>query len=490
MTRSLRILGLALALAIAGLGGTALGWTTGGTAAAQSGGETPLPLGWELCVLAGLSAPATPANVADLDEWQAAEGGSTNNTAAFNPFNTGRKTDVNGAAIPGVISANGFPAYSDWQGGCSATVATLFQPNMWVITTALRSGAVAPPAAFLAVVDQSAWCAPTADGLPCYASSLIGDAATLPASLPVSPALGVYGNVTSDLQSYQQTISAVSAEQGVLTTRDQALAAAEAQVTAARSGFGNASKALQGFAISEYVSSGLYSSAPLVNSGSSQPLTQNTPQTQDGVVAQQYLGLAASNLITHDNAAQHAVKSSVEQRDDAAKAVTQAALTLTSDEAAENRSLTLLARDVGTLEHAGVCATVAITAPTPSASAPTGAATTPATLVPTTTSTTTAPVTTSTTAAAPTTTTTTTTVPSTIPSDTPTTADPTTTTTTVPTVPTTVPVTVPSTTTTTTVPVPTNPGQPAQSAITPPVVAPGVTALQGCIAPLAPPPAA
>jgi hypothetical protein len=496
MTRSLRIIGLALALVIAGLGGIALGWTAGGTAAAQSGGGTPLPTGWELCVLDGLSAPATPANVADLDEWQAAEGGSTNNTAAFNPFNTGRTTDVNGAAIPGVNSANGFPAYANWPGGCSATVATLFQPNMWVITTALRSGAVAPPAAFLAVVDQSAWCAPTADGLPCYASSLIGAAATLPASLPLSPALEVYGNVTSDLQSYQQAISTVTADQAVLMTRDQALAASELEVKTAHSGLGVAAKALQGFAISEYVSSGLYSSAPLVNSGGSQPLTRSTPQTQDGVVAQQYLGLAASSLITRDDAALHAVKSSVQQRDEAAKAVTQAALTLTSDEAAENRSLTVLARDVGTLEHAGVCATVTITAPASSASAPTGAASTPATLVPTTTTTSTVPVTTPTATApttVPTTTVPTTTVPSTIPSDTPTTTDPTTTstttTTTVPTtVPTTAPVSVPSTTTTTTVP--TTLGPAAPSATTPPVVAPGVAALQGCIAPLAPPPAA
>ncbi len=230
MTRSLRNIGLALALVIAGLGGTALALTAGGTAAAQSGGDTPLPSGWELCVLEGLSAPATPANVADLDEWQAAEGGSTNNTAAFNPFNTGRTIDDNGAAIPGVISANGFPAFANWAAGCSATVATLFQPNMWVITVALRSGTVAPPTAFLAVVDQSAWCAPTPDGLPCYTSSILGAAASLPASLPVSPALDVYGNVTSDLQSYQQAISAVTADQGAVMTRDQALAQTEAQV--------------------------------------------------------------------------------------------------------------------------------------------------------------------------------------------------------------------------------------------------------------------
>jgi hypothetical protein len=483
MTRILRSIGLVLALVTAGLGGTALAWTAGNTPAAASGGGTPLPPGWELCVLEGLSAPATSANVSDLDEWQAAEGGSTNNTAAFNPFNTGRTTDTNGAPIPGVVpSANGFPAYTDWAGGCSATVATLFQPNMWVITAALRAGTVAPPAAFLAVVDQSAWCAPSPDGLPCYASSLLGVANSLPVSFPVSSALSVYGNVTSDLRSYQQAITSVTADQGLLASREQSLAATQAQVTTARDEFGTASKALQGFAISEYVSSGLYSGAPLVSSGDPQPLTPQTPQDEDGVVVQQYLGVAASNLVDRDKAALSVVKSSVQQRDQASNAVTQAAVTLTSDEVAENRSLILLVKDVGTLEHAGVCATVTIAAPAPIPSAPTGSTSTPATLVPTTTTTTTVPATTSTTT---TTTTTTTTVPSTIPSNTLTTADTTTTTTTT-SVPTTVPSTVPSTTTTTTT-VPTS-GPTTPSATTPPAIAPGVTALQGCIAPLAPPP--
>ena len=482
MTRILQSVGLVLALVIAGLGGTALAWTTDVTAAGASGGVTPLPAGWELCVLEGLSAPATPANVTDLDEWQAAEGGSTNNTAAFNPFNTGRTTDTNGAPIPGVSSsANGFPAFANWAGGCSATVATLFQPNMWVITAALRSGTVAPPAAFLAVVDQSAWCAPSPDGLPCYASSLLAVAGSLPVSLPVSAALDVYGNVTSDLQSYQQAITSVTADQGLLTSREQALAATQAQVTTARDQFGAAQKALRGFAISEYVSSGLYSSAPLASSGSPAPLTSHTPQDEDGVVVQQYLGVAASNLLDRENTALSIVKSSVLKRDEAAKAVTQAAVTLTSDEVSENRSLILLVKDVGTLEHAGVCATVTITAPNPISSAPTGSPDTPSTLVPTTTTTSTVPPSTSTTTiTTTTTTTTTTTVPSTIPSNTLTTAVPTTTTTTTTT---TVPTTVPSTTTTTTVP---TPGAAAPSAMTPPAVAPGVTALQGCIAPLAP----
>ncbi len=154
------------------------------------------------------------------------------------------------------------------------------------------------------------------------------------------------------------------------------------------------------------MSSGLYSSAPLVSSGGPQPLTPQTPQDEDGVVVQQYLGVAASNLVDRDKAALSVVKSSVQQRDQASNAVTQAAVTLTSDEVAENRSLTLLVKDVATLEHAGVCATVTITAPAPIPSAPTGSTSTPATLVPTTTTTSTVPATTSTTTTTTTTTTT------------------------------------------------------------------------------------
>ena len=51
-----------------------------------TGVGTLLPSGWELCVLQGVGAAGTADNVANLDEWQVAEGGSTNNTAAYNPF--------------------------------------------------------------------------------------------------------------------------------------------------------------------------------------------------------------------------------------------------------------------------------------------------------------------------------------------------------------------------------------------------------------------
>jgi hypothetical protein len=473
MTRIFRSTGFVLALATAGLGLGAFAWSTSGPAAAQGGGFTPLPPGWELCVLQGITAPATAANVADLDEWQAAEGGSTNNTAAFNPYNTLRTTDNAGAAIPGAAtSANGFPAFPSWAAGCSATIATLFQPNMWVIDAALRAGNVSPPSAFLAVVDQSSWCAPSPGGIPCYVDAIEVSPGSLALDVPSSSALDVYRNVNTDLQAYQQSIASVTADQNAVAVGDFALAATESEVAQARDKLGVSSRALQGFAISEYVNSGLYSGAPLVSSGSTQPVGPNTPQSSDGVVAQQYLGVAANNLINDNQVAAGAVKGTERHRGDAAKALAQAAVTLTTDEAAENKDLTQLIEDVATLEHAGACATVTIVPPPtvtpPAAGGSTSNTTT--TVAPATTTTTVPPTTTTTTV--PPTTTTTLPLDSLIPTTTTTTVPPTTTTTMV--LPTTTTTTVPSAA----VPATTN---------APPAEAAGVTQLQGCIATFAPP---
>jgi hypothetical protein len=483
MTRIFRSAGFVLALATVGLGGGALAWTVSGTAAAQSDGFTPLPPGWELCVLEGVSAPATAANVADLDEWQAAEGGSTNNTAAYNPFNTQRTTDATNAPIPGVDSANGFPAFPTWAAGCSATVATLYQPNMWVITAALRAGNVTPQAAFLAVVDQSQWCAPSSTGVPCYVNAMEVTPGSLTLAVPPSSALDVYGNVNKDLQTYQQSLATVAGDQNAVGIRDLALAAADSHVSSAQGQLGAASRSLQSFAVNEYISSGLYSGAPLVSNAGSQPLSPSTPQDTDGVVVQQYLGVTANSLVTHDDTAAGAYKTAEQRRGAAAKSLARAALALTSDESAENRDLTQLITDVGTLEHAGACATVTITPP-PSSGSAVGASTstTSTTTVPPTTTTTVPPTTTTTTTVPPTTTTTTTTVPTTVPLGalTPTT---TTTTTLPPTTTTTTTTTEPPTTTTTTVPRAAAPSTVAA----PPAEAAGVTALQGCIASFAPP---
>jgi len=457
----------------------------GWSGAALRSTDTPLPPGWELCVLQGLGAPVTAVNVTDLDQWQAAEGGSTNNTAAYNPFNTGRMTDASGAPIPGVVSANGFPAFASWAAGCEATVVTLFQPNMWSITSALRAGTIAPAGAFLAVVDQSAWCAPSADGVPCYANAVLGVAGNLPNLVAHSSALDVYGNVKSDLLAYQLAVAAVIADQGVMAARSEQLATEQSQVSAARTQANTAARALRRFAIDEYVSSGLYSSASLANLGVG--VNPHSAQDADGVIAQQYMGITANDLMDREKASLAAVHASLSRRDDAARSVTQANFRLASDNAAVHRSLTRMVADVATMQVAGACTTVAIVAPAPTGAAPNAAGSTGTT--------TTVPPTTTTTAGgapSPTTTTTTTTVPptttTTILGTTGTTIPlivvPTTTTTTTTVPPTTTSTTAPqptTTTTTTTVPGP-------QSTASPQSVNPaGVAALQGCVASLAPP---
>ena len=108
-------------------------------------------------------------------------------------------------------------------------MATLYQPNMWVITAALRAGNVTPAAAFLAVVDQSSWCAPSPTGVPCYVNAMEVTPGSLALDVPASSALDVYGNVNTDLQSYQQSIATVAADQNTVAVRDFALAASQTQ---------------------------------------------------------------------------------------------------------------------------------------------------------------------------------------------------------------------------------------------------------------------
>jgi hypothetical protein len=488
MTRILRSFRFILALSTVIIGLGAFASTPDGAAAASSGGFTPLPPGWELCILQGLSAPTTGANVADLDEWQAAEGGSTNNTAAFNPYNTLRMTDTTGARLPGATSSNGFPAFPTWAAGCAATVATLFQSNMWVITAALRAGNVSPPAAFLAVVDQSAWCAPSADGEPCYVDAMESTPGSLALAVPASSALSVYGNVNSDLQSYQQSVATVFADQNEVAARNGALDAAGSSVDAAQARFAVASRALREFAVNEYVSTGLYSGAPLVDDTSTEGLGLNTPPSAEGVVAQQYIHLTAAELVDKSEGAASAVKKAQQRREAAASALAAASITLTSDETAEDRGLLQLTTDLANLQHAGACATVTIAPPQTTASGSSDSTTTttttttpPSTTIPTPSA---PPAATSTTTTGPPGSPTTTTTTDPTASSTTTTSSPnTTTTTTAPTTTTTTATTVPSpTTTTTTIPSPADSSSGAAS----PAVSAGISALAGCVATFAP----
>ena len=113
-------------------------------------------------------------------------------------------------------------------------------------------------------------------------------------------------------------------------------------MASAQSQLGAASRSLQSFAVNEYISSGLYSGAPLVSNAGTQPLTPSTPQDSDGVVVQQYLGVTADSLVTHDDAAAGVYKAAEQRRGAASKALARAAVALTSDESAENQDLTQL----------------------------------------------------------------------------------------------------------------------------------------------------
>jgi len=492
MTRTLPSVRLALATvvvgvsALVGVGASTLLSSTGAS------GATALPAGWELCVLQGLGAPATAANVADLDEWQLVEGGSTNNSNAYNPFNTRRTTDVNNNPLPETMSSNGFPAFADWLSGCSATVATLFQPNMWSITAALRSGNVSPPGAFLAAVDQSQWCAPDANGTPCYENAIVGAAGSIAtAVLSSSSALNVYANVKNDVHAYQLSVLTVSDDQNTVTARNKDLAAALVDEQGAQTTMESATRALGSFAIDEYVSSGLYVSTSLPT-GRSSP-NPFGPPSADGVLAHQYESIAASDLVTRDQVATAAYHAARDHVHVASLAAAAALSKLNADGAAQTLSLSKLVADVATMQTAGACTGATLTA------APLGSASTPGATTTTTTTTTVPPA-----PAAPATTTTTTTTTLPVASAAPAVVPPTTTTsTTAPTATTTTSTSVPppsTTTTTTTAPTaptgptaPANPGSgtagPTAATPAPPATAnpAGFTALQGCMAVLTPP---
>ncbi|HEY6472920.1 MAG TPA: hypothetical protein VIY26_08520 [Acidimicrobiales bacterium] len=470
---------IALTLGVAALGAAAVPWAFGDPAAmagADGGGGTPLPDGWELCVLQGVAGPATQNNVADLDEWQTAEGGSTNNSAAYNPFNTSRTTDVNNAALPETSSSNGFPAFSDWISGCAATVATIMQPNMTSILAALRAGNVAPPQAFLAVVDQSQWCAPSADGTPCYASMILGSTGSLAASvLKQSSALDVYSSVQSDLRSYQLAVASVSSAQSGVTTTNVQLGAAQSALSAAQSHATSAEKALRHFAISEYIDSGLYQGSFVANGSTNTPFGTPSPQ---GVIAHQYASVIAANLLSQSQAAAAAAKASLAHRNATQKDLQVAEATLVSDNNAENHSLVKLVADVTTLEKAGACTNANIVVASTPAPA-NGSPTTPSSgSSPTTTTTTTSTVPSSTTTSSSTTTTTTTPILN-LDKTTTTTAPPTTTSTST----TTTSTPAPTTTTTT---APTGSGSGNAAAPAPTANPAGLDVLQGCVNALAP----
>jgi len=312
---------------------------------------TPLPSGWELCILQGVGASPTQANVANLDEWQVAEGGSTNNAAAYNPFNTRQVTDPTGAPLPVAITSDGFPAFATWTAGCAATVATLLQPSMAPIVAALRAGTVSPPGIFLSDVDQSPWCAPTTQGIPCYATEILGgellEALFSGGSGQLNDALTSFSDTGADLRSYQADASVTAVDQEALASRNDQLATTQHALALARGTLARATQALRRLAIDAYTSDSL------TRSDADIPLFGASDQ-QDMIA--QYLGnIAATVLAVRYEQAESAVKASISEQQAAQTAVAQATSVFDSATATENQALSVLEADVKNIEGGLSC---------------------------------------------------------------------------------------------------------------------------------------
>lgn len=354
MARLFRLGRLGLSIALVGLGAAALGPPAGASAPPPGPGVgTGLPPGWELCILEGIGAPATQDNVANLDEWQDAEGGSTNNSAAYDPFNTRRMTDSNNGPLPAVISSNGFPAFATWAAGCAATVATLLQPNMAPIVEALKAGDVSTPGAFLLDVDRSQWCAPSPNGIPCYASqilsgdSTLADAQLAPGSGQLEDALTIFSTTTADIRAFDQDVTVIAADQSLLAEQTQQLALADDELSVARWKLSAAERALRKLALYDYMNSGA------LNSDANLHLFE--PATEKGVIAQVYGEVATSAMVDHNHRAEAAVKTLDSHRLAVATAVAHATSVLDSDEVAGSQALSRLDGDVSTVEAGGAC---------------------------------------------------------------------------------------------------------------------------------------
>jgi hypothetical protein len=124
---------------------------TGATLAADiPGGGAYSPHTWAVALLTTTHLPLTACNVAAVTDWESAEGGNWQNSAAANPLNTTMPE-------PGSHSINsaGVQAYPSWPVGFTATVATLSNGDYPGILGALRAGDDA--GAVAAEVGASRW---------------------------------------------------------------------------------------------------------------------------------------------------------------------------------------------------------------------------------------------------------------------------------------------------------------------------------------------
>jgi hypothetical protein len=93
------------------------------------------PTSWAAALLAKLGVPVTSANVSAITAWETAEGGNWHNSDRYNPLNTTQPA-------AGAIATNsaGVKAYTSWDQGLQATVATLRNGHYGGILSALARG--------------------------------------------------------------------------------------------------------------------------------------------------------------------------------------------------------------------------------------------------------------------------------------------------------------------------------------------------------------
>ncbi|HAM01657.1 MAG TPA: hypothetical protein DCQ30_05440 [Acidimicrobiaceae bacterium] len=302
----------------------------------------PLPAAWEICVLQSVGAPVTQANVAALDLWQVAEGGSTDNANSYNPYNTKRFTDTTGAQLPSTPMPNGFPAFANWPAGCSATAATILQPNMANIHAWLVAGNIPSPSAFLSIVDTTPWCAPD-NGVPCYAL-LIAANVQAPAQ---SPAMTMISTSNNDVTAYAQAVAQATSLSATLASQRQELVDAENTVIADQRTADAAQAKLRELAIYDYTSN---SSLDRVAN-----LTQFEAETQTDQLTKFYEQLDTSDQVTVFAQAQATLGQAVAHRGDVANAVAQTTSALGDTQNTEATDLAHIGNDIAGIVGAGGC---------------------------------------------------------------------------------------------------------------------------------------
>ena len=108
--------------------------------------------GWAAQFLKDVNAPITDSNLTAVTRWMAQEGGNWNNTAKYNPLNT-TQTEPGSSPMNNLGNGIGVQAYTSWDQGLQATVATIENGRYGGILAALQSGDN-PQAVYDAIVSS------------------------------------------------------------------------------------------------------------------------------------------------------------------------------------------------------------------------------------------------------------------------------------------------------------------------------------------------